>query len=188
MYKIRISGRGGQGSKSAAEILGKAAFMEKLYAQSFALYGAERKGAPVDSFVRIDTKPILERNYVNDPDCIIAMDPTLLKNEKTLSGLKKDGLLIINSSKNLNLKLPKQTQIAYVDATGIALKIIKKNVYNTSMLAAFAKLNPQISVKKIEQAVANYLGKKHKEMIKTNIKAMEQAAKEVKVVEWEKKN
>ena len=58
MIEIRLHGRGGQGVKKASQILGRAGFLAGYYVQDFALYGAERKGAPLTSFVRLSKKPI----------------------------------------------------------------------------------------------------------------------------------
>jgi pyruvate ferredoxin oxidoreductase gamma subunit len=67
MISVRIHGRGGQGVKKAAQILARAAYLAGYYTQDFALYGAERRGAPVTSFVRLDKDPIKTRGYVWNP-------------------------------------------------------------------------------------------------------------------------
>ncbi len=47
LKEIRIHGRGGQGSVTAAEVLAKAAFKEGTISQAFPAFGSERMGAPV---------------------------------------------------------------------------------------------------------------------------------------------
>ena len=89
MYKIRIHGRGGQGAKLAAKIIGSAAFLEGYEVQDFSLYGAERRGSPVTAFVRVDNEKIFERGYIQDPDCVIMLDETLLGIVDVTEGLKK---------------------------------------------------------------------------------------------------
>jgi len=61
MIEIRIHGRGGQGNVAAAELLSIAAFKDGKFAQAFPSFGAERIGAPVQAFVRIDDKKIRTR-------------------------------------------------------------------------------------------------------------------------------
>ena len=78
MIEIIIHGRGGQGGKKLAKMIALAAFYEEKYVQSFALYGAERRGAPVVSFVRIDDEPIELRGYVTKPDWTIVLDDSLI--------------------------------------------------------------------------------------------------------------
>ena len=58
MISMRIVGRGGQGVKKSAQILARAAYLAGYQTQDFAVYGAERRGAPVTSFCRIDKEKI----------------------------------------------------------------------------------------------------------------------------------
>ncbi len=58
MIQIKFLGKGGQGIVVASEILARACFEENLYPQCFSLYGGERRGATVASFVTLDQKKI----------------------------------------------------------------------------------------------------------------------------------
>ncbi|MCK5385562.1 MAG: 2-oxoacid:acceptor oxidoreductase family protein, partial [Gammaproteobacteria bacterium] len=44
IYQIRIHSRGGQGAKTAAQILAEAAIADDKFAQAFSEYGPERSG------------------------------------------------------------------------------------------------------------------------------------------------
>ena len=76
MIEIRIHGRGGQGAVSASTMLATAAPKAGRHAQAFAVYGAERRGAPMVAFVRVDDLPIRLRQMVyqppGSPDCPVA--------------------------------------------------------------------------------------------------------------------
>ncbi|MCD6573255.1 MAG: 2-oxoacid:acceptor oxidoreductase family protein, partial [Thermoplasmata archaeon] len=74
MYEIRFHGRGGQGGRMAAEALALAAFLEGKYAVSFPFFGAERRGAPVRAFTRIDDKKIRVKTQIYEPDCVVVLD------------------------------------------------------------------------------------------------------------------
>lgn len=158
MYKIRIHGRGGQGAKKAAKIIGLAAFEMGAQVQDFALYGAERRGAPVMSFVRIDENPILERGYVDDPDVVVVLDRTLLELVRVADGLNENGLLIVNSEHEPAVDTP--AAVKYVDATSIALETIGKPIFNTTMLGALARLtgivSPDALYRAIEEEFSDY--------------------------------
>jgi pyruvate ferredoxin oxidoreductase gamma subunit len=78
VLRVRFHGRGGHGIKTASRILGTAAFRSGLQAQDSPVYGAERRGAAIAAFTRIDTQPIGERGAVVDPDLILVADETLL--------------------------------------------------------------------------------------------------------------
>ena len=100
MYEVRLHGRGGQGAKTAIKILAKAFYIEGFNVQAFSLYGAERRSAPVASFLRVSDEPILERGYIDDPECIIVIDDSLLKSKEELGlykGLDPREYLIVNT-------------------------------------------------------------------------------------------
>lgn len=78
MLRVRFHGRGGHGIKTASRILGTAAFLSGLQVQDAPVYGAERRGAALAAFTRLDTQPIRERGTISDPDFILVADETLL--------------------------------------------------------------------------------------------------------------
>ena len=78
MRAVRFHGRGGQGAKTASRILGTAAYLEGFVAQDSPIYGAERRGAPVAAFTRVDTGAIRERGMIFSPDLVVVADATLL--------------------------------------------------------------------------------------------------------------
>lgn len=52
MYEIRFHGRGGQGTVVASILLAKAFFKTGYFVQTFPLFGVERRGTPVESYLR----------------------------------------------------------------------------------------------------------------------------------------
>ena len=166
MYKIRIHGRGGQGAKKAAKMIGLAAFKMGKQVQDFALYGAERRGAPVMSFVRISETPILERGYVDDPDVVLVLDRTLLELVNVADGLAENGVLLVNSEHEPAIDTP--AAVKYVDATSIALDTIGKPIFNTTMLGALAKFTNIISIDALNWAIEEELSHYPKKMIEAN--------------------
>ena len=99
MIRIRFHGRGGHGIKTASRIVGTAAFLAGYQVQDSPIYGAERRGAPVTAFTRMDTTPILERGIITEPDLIICGDETLLESPATgvLSGVETASAVFINT-------------------------------------------------------------------------------------------
>lgn len=100
MYRIRFHGRGGQGVKTAAHILGSAFFNEGYEVQDAPRYGAERRGAPLFAYVRAAKHPILERGVITRPDLVIVADETLVPIPAAgiLSGAHRDTVLLINTA------------------------------------------------------------------------------------------
>ncbi|TGC07250.1 pyruvate ferredoxin oxidoreductase subunit gamma [Methanolobus halotolerans] len=154
MKEIRIHGRGGQGSVTAAELLAVAAFADNKFSQAFPAFGVERRGAPVQAFTRISDAPIRLRSQVYKPDYVIVQDPTLLEVVDVASGLKDDGILIINSDFDPDtFKIDTKARVMTVNATKIALDIIGRPIVNTILLGAFAGATGDIRPESIMEAV-----------------------------------
>jgi len=172
LKEIRIHGRGGQGSVTAAELIAIAAFEDKRFSQAFPAFGVERRGAPVMAFVRIADSPIRIRSQVYEPDYVIVQDVTLLEVVNVASGLKADGKVIINTDKPKDdLKLQTKAQIICIDATNIAMEILGRPIVNTIMLGAFCKATGEVSLESVNDAISERfkgeLGKKNLQAIKT---------------------
>lgn len=158
MKEIRIHGRGGQGSVTAAELLAVAAFEDGKYAQAPA-FGVERRGAPEAAFVRISASPLRIRSQINSPDYVIVQDATLAGVVNVASGLKNKGSILINSEKRpeffaKKLDCEKNGAIIHtIDATRIALEHFERPIANTILLGAFAAVSGEIKVSSIQKAV-----------------------------------
>ena len=92
MRELRIHGRGGQGSVTAAELIAVAAFKSGVFSQAFPAFGVERRGAPVQAFVRFSDDKIRLRSQVYEPDYVIVQDSTLIKDVNVFAGMKKGGM------------------------------------------------------------------------------------------------
>jgi pyruvate ferredoxin oxidoreductase gamma subunit len=172
LKEIRIHGRGGQGSVTAAELIAVAAFIDKRYSQAFPAFGVERRGAPVMAFTRIADKPIRVRSQVYEPDYVIVQDVTLLDVVNVASGLKPSGKIIINTDRaKESLNLDTKAEVITIDATKIAMETLKRPIVNTTMLGAFCGATKEVSLESINEAIlerfSGDLGKKNLLAIKT---------------------
>jgi pyruvate ferredoxin oxidoreductase gamma subunit len=79
MLRIRLHGRGGQGIKTAGQVLGTALASEGFEVQDAPRYGAERRGAPIVSYVRAGRAAIHERGVIARPDLVAVADETLVR-------------------------------------------------------------------------------------------------------------
>lgn len=160
VLQIRIHGRGGQGSVTAAEMLSVAAFLEGRHAQAFPSFGSERTGAPVVSFCRIDTRPIRTREPISRPDVLVIQDPTLLHQVDVFGGLADDGRVLINSART-----PEELGLAdvvarlgrdgvlTVPATDLARIHLGRPLPNGVLLGAFAGFVGVVSLPSVQQAI-----------------------------------
>jgi pyruvate ferredoxin oxidoreductase gamma subunit len=154
MIEIRIHGRGGQGNVAAAELLSIAAFKDGKFAQAFPSFGAERIGAPVQAFVRIDDKKIRTREEVRTPDYLIVQDSFLIGAVPVLDGIKPDGLILVNSDQapeDLNIKTT--ARVETIPATEIALEIIGRPIPNAIMIGAFCSITGLVSIGAVQEAI-----------------------------------
>jgi pyruvate ferredoxin oxidoreductase gamma subunit/2-oxoisovalerate ferredoxin oxidoreductase gamma subunit len=145
MIEIRFHGRGGQGTVVASILMAKAFFKAGYFVQTFPVFGVERRGAPVEAYLRLDEKKILIRSNVYTPDHILIQDPKLLQSIDVTQGLKPGGWVLINST-----SLPENThrfsgfRLAFVDATSVAVRndlgTRTHPIMNTAMLGAFARV------------------------------------------------
>jgi 2-oxoacid:acceptor oxidoreductase gamma subunit (pyruvate/2-ketoisovalerate family) len=145
MIEMTIYGRGGQGGVTLAKLIATAYFLRGKYAQAFGVYAAERSGAPIQAFIRIDDQEITNHNEIREPDHVIVIDHALIA-PKVLSGLKKDGWIMLNTSQPPEAfrEMFAGRRVATLDATHIAVanKLGTRAVpiVNTTILGMVAKL------------------------------------------------
>jgi pyruvate ferredoxin oxidoreductase gamma subunit len=100
MYRIRLHGRGGQGIKTAGRLLGSGFFLEGFEVQDAPRYGAERRGAPIFSYVRASRSFIHERGIIRRPDLVVVADDTLIviPAAGVLAGVTEHTVILISSA------------------------------------------------------------------------------------------
>ena len=160
MFQVRIHGRGGQGVVTGAEMLSIAAFQGGRHAQAFPSFGSERTGAPVVAFCRMDDKEICLREPIMQPDAIIIQDPTLLHQVDVFGGLKKDGFILINTTRSFEemglgdfVKGFRPERLLTVPASELAMKHVRRPVPNVPLLGAFAALGGLITLQAVHAAI-----------------------------------
>ena len=145
MMEITICGRGGQGGVTLAKIIASAYFLKGKYVQAFGVYAAERSGAPIQAFVRVDDEEITNHNQVHHPDHLVVLDRTLIKPGMDAT-LKPDGFIIINTppDKTDYLDHFSGRKVATIDATSIAvsngLGTRTVPIVNTTMAGSIASV------------------------------------------------
>ena len=175
--ELRIHGRGGQGSVTAAELIATAAFEGGVFAQAFPMFGVERRGAPVQAFVRFADKKVRLRSQIYEPDYIIVQDSTLIKDVNVFAGMKKGGIAIVNTAKPGGWAVPDGVKLLAVDATGIALEVLGVPITNTTLMGAFAAASGEITLESMENAIRHRFPE---EIARKNIEAARRAYSLVK--------
>jgi pyruvate ferredoxin oxidoreductase gamma subunit len=151
--EIRIHGRGGQGAVLAAELMIVAAYEDHKFGQAFPAFGGERRGAPVQAFIRLDDEPIRVRHRVTSPDWIIILDSTILETVDVMQGLRPDSLVVINSEvPPFSLPWTQEAWVCCIPATRIARDVFGKPLINAVMLGAFSVVTDAFSILAIQNA------------------------------------
>ena len=159
MIEVRFHGRGGQGAKIASRILGRSALLSGLYAQDFALFGAERRGAPVVSFTRVSETPIDQRGYIEEPDLVVVMDDSLLKEARAqiFHGVQAGTPVFINAAATRatgdDAKELPAANFVFLDLSGIARGFMGRDLVSAAAAGVAAKCVPAISSDILAEAV-----------------------------------
>ena len=184
LLEIRWHGRGGQGAKTAAILLGEAVSASGKYIQAFPEYGPERMGAPVLAYNRISEDPIRLHCQVANPSMVVVLDATLIGKADVTLGVPDDGLYIINtnlSPKEMRKRLDLTGGKVYtLDATQISMETIGRNIPNTPMMGALIKTTGLLTIEEFIKNTKERLEAKFRpDVVEKNIKAIERAYQEV---------
>ncbi|MCX7822867.1 MAG: 2-oxoacid:acceptor oxidoreductase family protein [Syntrophobacterales bacterium] len=164
--EIRWHGRGGHGAVTGAMILAQAAYYEGYKGVTAApFFGAERRGAPVIATNRFGPKPIRTFSLVTEPDIVIVLDETLIDIVDVTSGLRSDGIIIINSPKlPEDFDFVERFNVATTDAFHCAveagLTVAGTVVFNTTILGGLSRATELISIENIERAFSHFFNGK----------------------------
>jgi len=170
---IRMSGLGGQGVVTSAHLMAMAASHEGKFAISNPFFGAEKRMAPAESYVRIGEEKIFDRGELVFPHVVMIYHPQVITMGKSYtmpfySGIKDGGLVIINDDIELLTEeersdlAKKNVTVYYVPATKIALEIAGTELAtNMGMLGALAGLTHAVTMDGLDKALQDRLGKKY---------------------------
>jgi 2-oxoacid:acceptor oxidoreductase gamma subunit (pyruvate/2-ketoisovalerate family) len=183
IIEIRWHGRGGQGAVTSAEIMAEAAISEGKFAQAFPSFGPERRGAPVQAYVRISAdQAIRNRSSITDPDVVVVLDPGLLRAVNVAAGLKPGGIIIINTIKTaaqIRQEFKLNVRLATVGATKIALEQLGVPITNTTMIGAVLKVTEAVKMESLVEPINTRFGR----LAEKNISAFKRAYAETIIEE-----
>jgi pyruvate ferredoxin oxidoreductase gamma subunit len=170
---IRMSGLGGQGVVTSAHVMAMAANKDGKFSISNPFFGAEKRMAPAESYCRIGDERIYDRGELVYPDIIVVYHPQVITLQKSYtapfySGIKKGGLIIINSNSELLTDEDKEflasnnVAVYTFDATALALEIAGTELAsNMALIGAMAGISKVVTLQALEEALQDRFGKKY---------------------------
>lgn len=184
MTEIRWHGRGGQGAKTAAQLVAMVALEEGKHSQGFPEYGPERMGAPVRGFTRISEERIRLHCPIERPDVVVVLDDTLIGMPAVTEAVDENTVFVVNTELDpaaMTTKLGiKGAKVFCVKATKISIDELGRPIPNTPMIGALIKATDCISIDAVKKDIEKKFLKKFGErIVQGNIKAIERAHEEV---------
>jgi len=170
--EVIIAGFGGQGILFMGTLLAQAAMESGLQVTFFPSYGAEMRGGTANCTVIISSQrvgsPVSET-----PDTVIVMNQPSL--DKFVGRMKKDGLLVINSSLAGNFTgIPDSIDTVDIPATEIAQKLGNEQCANMVALGSYLARKQIISLEAAVKALPVVLGAKKLKLVGINTDALKQ--------------
>ena len=139
----------------ASKILAKALVEEGKFVKAIPSFGFERRGAPVESYLRFDNKTIRQNTNIYHPHCVICLDPTLSKSVNIFQDMREGGVWVQATKKSIDQLIRPETltRTGLCDAFGIALRIFGRPITNSIMLGAFARTTGLVGLKSLQKAM-----------------------------------
>jgi 2-oxoacid:acceptor oxidoreductase gamma subunit (pyruvate/2-ketoisovalerate family) len=175
MDEIKFYGRGGQGVVMASQMLGFAFFKAGFYPQCFSVFGGERRGAPVVSFLRVDQEKILLKCGIKQPNEMIYLDDSLVDPQEVKSLLKPGGKILINTHRPQSaFKALQPFTLGLVDARAVSEQKGLGRTINTAILGAYGRLSGKLSLEILLASIEEMVPAKKKANLEAARQAYEQ--------------
>lgn len=172
-FNIRMAGIGGQGVVTASHILSNGVIISKGESTLVPFFGSEKRMAPVESYVRIASGKIYEIGEIIYPNILMIFHSQVITHGKSYTmpffwGLKKDGVVIINSETpvpmledDIRTLHELNARICYIPATKLAHEVGGTDLAtNMAMCGAVSGVIGMPDLTSLEQSVKErFLGK-----------------------------
>jgi pyruvate ferredoxin oxidoreductase gamma subunit len=187
LTEIRWHARAGQGAVTASKLLAETALIDGDFIQAMPEYGPERTGAPLRAYTRISSTPIEVHNNIVNPSIVVVLDETLISFVDVLEGIDAKGSVILNTKSSVAearaaLGASDDIKVVVVDASGIAVDTIKRDIPNTPIVGALAHVFDVVTVDALKENLIKTFGKKFsQEVVDANLASVDRAVAEVQV-------
>ena len=187
-----IYGFGSDGMVSASKsIMKMVGDLTDKYVQGYFEYDSKKSGGVTKGHLRFGTKPIRSSYYVENPSLIAISKDRYLEEFDTLSSIKENGIILVNTShtkeeflthlkeSDKKIIVERNCQVYLVRAYELARKIGLKNKISTIMETVILQLSDlldsTLSQEYLKKQIENTFLKKGKDVVKANVEAIAKA-------------
>jgi pyruvate ferredoxin oxidoreductase gamma subunit len=189
--ELALHGRGGQGVKTAGDLLVYALSAAGFRVNGQPLYGGERMGAPVMYYIRLkrSATPIDDRSLVRHPHVLLIFDGKMLAAAPDMiDTLAPDGVLLLNSRKTASELARLGCPVAALPASQIAKEcgLVRGSVpiVGPVMVGAFARVTSLLPLAALETCVAKVTGEMTRDRIEGNFSGLRRGYDAVAPLPW----
>ena len=201
LVQCKFWGLGGDGTvganKDAIKIIGD---NTDMFVQGYFAYDAKKSAGVTVSHLRFGKNPIKSTYLIKHADYIACHNPSYVDKYDLLEGIKEGGTFVLNTSKTLEemekflpnslKKIIAEEKLNFytIDAVKIAEKVGLGGRINMVMQTAFFKLSKVLpvndSIKYLKEAIEKTYGKKGRDIVEMNWKAVDSAIQEINEISY----
>ncbi|MBC7960477.1 MAG: 2-oxoacid:acceptor oxidoreductase family protein, partial [Vallitaleaceae bacterium] len=171
--QLIIAGFGGQGIMSMGQMLTYAGMMEGKNVSWLPSYGPEMRGGTANCNIIISEHEVASPIVTEASSVMVLNKPSLDKFEEAV---RKDGIILVNSSLIEKKCSREDIKVYYVPASDIALEMGNDKIANMVMLGAYLELTKVVTIESVLDALKKVLGEAKASLIPINREALERGA------------
>ena len=184
-HEISILSRGGQGGVTLSKIIAYAATYDGFYTTAIPKYGAERRGAPITTSVRIYDRPVKRHAQILEPTDIMALDISVVPRFFAKDPFNGKGTLTLNAGEipeGYEIYQPEKFGVCNVQAITIEEGLVKSGsaMIGIPTLGAFIATSNILTMKSLHKAIDKMFG--HSIYLEANHRAVDRTFKETEVI------
>lgn len=194
-----IYGYGSDGMVSACkDIMKITGNNTNAYVQGYFQYDSKKSGGVTKSHLRFSKNQIRSTYYVEKPSLVMCTKESYLKNFKMLEGIKKNGIFILNTSKNkeevldelsihdYNILVNRNVKFYIIDALNLAKEVGLdhkiSSIMETVLLNVGHIMNFDFAINKVKEDIEKKFANKGNDIVSKNIEAIDKALEYLELV------
>jgi 2-oxoglutarate ferredoxin oxidoreductase subunit gamma len=168
-HEIIISGFGGQGALFAGQLLAYGALAEGRYVTWIPSYGPEMRGGTANCTVIISDEEIGSPLTRHPTEAIVLNPPSFDRFEPLV---KKEGLLIVNSSLVPTKSQRTDIRVVYAPANDIAAELGAVQLANVVMVGVLIAATGMLKLETLDQVLEEHISARHRDKLPLNKQAI----------------